>query len=48
MIYHNPNDPALLVEKRMGIGWTFNFANKWVVGSAWDTVSRSIPNFVAA
>jgi uncharacterized membrane protein len=29
VIYHNPNDPALLVEKRMGIGWTFNFANKW-------------------
>jgi uncharacterized membrane protein len=32
MIYYNPNDPALLVEKRTGLGYTFNFANKlsWV------------------
>ena len=29
MIYYNPQDPSLLVEKRMGLGWTFNFANKW-------------------
>src|SRR5262245_24086103 len=28
-IYYNPNDPALMVEKRVGYGWTFNFANKW-------------------
>ena len=29
LIYYNPNDPALLVERRMGIGWTFNMANRW-------------------
>jgi len=29
MIYYNPGDPAFLVEKRMGYGWTFNFGNKW-------------------
>lgn len=29
VIYYNPNDPALIVEKRMGIGWTFNMANRW-------------------
>lgn len=25
MFYFNPDDPAILVEKRFGIGWTFNF-----------------------
>jgi uncharacterized membrane protein len=25
MIYNNPNDPALFVVKRIGIGWTVNF-----------------------
>jgi uncharacterized membrane protein len=29
MIYYNPNDPALFVEKRAGLGYTFNFANRW-------------------
>ena len=28
-VYYNPNDPALLVERRMGIGWTLNMANRW-------------------
>jgi uncharacterized membrane protein len=28
-LYYNPNDPALLVEKRMGIGWTLNMGNRW-------------------
>jgi len=26
LIYYNPDDPALFVEKRFGVGWTFNFA----------------------
>ncbi|AJS61296.1 DUF1648 domain-containing protein [Paenibacillus sp. IHBB 10380] len=25
-IYFNPHDPSLFIEKRMGIGWTINFA----------------------
>jgi uncharacterized membrane protein len=29
MIYYNPADPALVIEKRFGIGWTLNFANRW-------------------
>jgi uncharacterized membrane protein len=29
MFYYNPNDPALFVEKRFGLGYTFNFANHW-------------------
>jgi uncharacterized membrane protein len=29
VLYFNPADPALLVEKRMGIGWTVNFGNPW-------------------
>jgi uncharacterized membrane protein len=27
MIYYNRNDPALWVEKRIGVGWTLNFAH---------------------
>lgn len=27
MFYYNPEDPALVVEKRIGIGWTLNFGN---------------------
>lgn len=26
-IYYNKNDPAWMVEKRIGVGWTVNFAN---------------------
>lgn len=29
VIYYNPDDPALMVEKRFGAGYTFNFANRW-------------------
>ena len=31
-IYYNPGDPALMVEKRLGIGYTINLGNKltWV------------------
>jgi uncharacterized membrane protein len=33
MIYYNPADPALLVERRMGCGWTLNFGNRmsWLI-----------------
>jgi uncharacterized membrane protein len=29
MFYNNPNDPALFVEKRFGVGYTLNFGNRW-------------------
>jgi uncharacterized membrane protein len=29
LIYFNPTDPALFVEKRMGVGWSLNFGNPW-------------------
>jgi uncharacterized membrane protein len=29
LLYYNPNDAALFVEKRVGLGYTFNFANRW-------------------
>jgi uncharacterized membrane protein len=29
LVYYNPDDPALIVEKRIGIGYTVNFANRW-------------------
>jgi uncharacterized membrane protein len=29
VFYYNPDDPAFLVEKRIGFGWTLNYANKW-------------------
>ncbi len=28
IVYYNPNDPSVCVEKRFGIGWTLNFAHK--------------------
>jgi Family of unknown function (DUF5808) len=28
-LYSNPSDPALLVPKRFGIGYTLNFGNPW-------------------
>lgn len=28
LIYYNPKDPNLLVAKRNGLGWTFNFGHK--------------------
>jgi uncharacterized membrane protein len=32
VIYYNPDDPALMVEKRFGIGWTPNLAHRgaWI------------------
>lgn len=29
IFYYNPNDPAIFVSKRVGIGYTMNFANLW-------------------
>jgi uncharacterized membrane protein len=29
IIYYNRDDPAFLVEKRVGFGWTLNYGNKW-------------------
>jgi uncharacterized membrane protein len=29
LIYDNPDDPAVIVEKRFGIGYTVNFGRAW-------------------
>lgn len=29
IFYSNPDDPALFVPKRYGIGYTLNFGNRW-------------------
>lgn len=29
VVYYNPNDPVVFVEKRVGFGYTMNFANPW-------------------
>jgi hypothetical protein len=29
IFYSNPDDPALLVPKRFGVGYTLNFGNPW-------------------
>lgn len=29
ILYINKNDPSLLVQKKFGVGWTVNLANKW-------------------
>jgi len=35
-IYYNPRDPAIFVQKRIGVGYTFNFGNRiaWVILAA--------------
>ena len=38
VFYYNPNDAALFVEKRDGLGYTFNFANGW----AWVLLARLV------
>lgn len=32
VFYFNPADPAILIEKRFGIGYTLNFGNRWSWG----------------
>jgi hypothetical protein len=44
LLYFNRTDPALFVEKRMGIGWTVNFGNPW----SWVSVGTVIVIVVAA
>jgi len=42
VFYVNPNDPRLLVEKRSGLGWTFNFAYPigwWLTGGIFAFLS---------
>lgn len=36
VFYYNPDDPALWVGKRLGIGWTLNFAHpaSWFILAA--------------
>ena len=36
LLYYNPRDPALFVQKRVGFGYTFNFGNRlaWVIFGA--------------
>ncbi len=36
ILYYNPNDPALLVPRRFGIGWTLNLGNprSWLLLTA--------------
>lgn len=29
IIYYNPDDPSIIVERRFGFGWTLNFGNRW-------------------
>jgi uncharacterized membrane protein len=29
LIYYNRDDPAFLVPKRAGLGWTLNYGNVW-------------------
>lgn len=39
IIYYNPSDAALFVEKRSGLGYTLNFGNPW----AWVVIAGLVP-----
>ena len=43
MFYYNPDDPAIFVSKRVGVGYSLNFASKW----AWVFLGMTIL-FIAA
>jgi uncharacterized membrane protein len=47
-IYYNPNDPTIMVEKRIGIGYTFNFARwqGWLILGVFFAVTVGIILFV--
>lgn len=47
IFYYNPQDPALLVGKRVGVGWTFNFAHPaaWLILALLVTVPAGIAIF---
>jgi uncharacterized membrane protein len=49
ILYYNPNDAALFVEKRDGLGYTLNFANRgsWMLLLGLALVIASVP-FVTA
>lgn len=41
-VFHvNPEDPAVLVEKRSGVGYTLNFGNRWGIASSWGCCCSS-------
>jgi uncharacterized membrane protein len=44
LFYYNPDDPALMVEKRFGIGYTFNFGNP----RAWITLGATLAFIIGA
>ena len=44
MFYYNPNDPAIFVAKRVGIGYTMNFASKW----AWIVLALTVAIIVGS
>jgi uncharacterized membrane protein len=45
IFYYNPADPALWVEKRFGIGWTFNFGHPraWFILGAILLFAAAVP-----
>jgi len=43
MFYVNPDDPAIFIEKRFGIGYTLNFGNPW----AWAAIALLVPSLVS-
>ncbi|MFB5662986.1 DUF1648 domain-containing protein [Alteribacillus sp. HJP-4] len=47
-IYFNPNDPALFLEKRFGIGWTINFARPiaWLLLIGLIAIAAGIPTLL--
>jgi uncharacterized membrane protein len=42
MIYFNPRDPSIIVERRVGIGWTINLGNPWGIALVAGIIFGSI------
>ncbi|MEC0093541.1 DUF1648 domain-containing protein [Paenibacillus macquariensis] len=48
-IYYNPQDPSIWIEKRMGIGWTVNFARPmaWIILLATTAIIIVVSLFIS-
>jgi uncharacterized membrane protein len=44
LIYFNPADPSILVEKRFGVGYTINLGNRW----AWAVLAALVVIWLVA
>lgn len=51
MFYYNPNDPSIFIEKRFGVGWTFNYARPaswWITAGLFAVIAGFVAYSILA